>query len=45
MAATARIEKNISFHTSRHSMATLSLAAEGDHIALFLNQYETKEKT
>lgn len=30
MAAAAGIEKNVSFHTSRHSMATLSLAAGGD---------------
>lgn len=30
MAVAAGIEKNISFHTSRHSMATLSLAAGGD---------------
>ena len=30
MAAAAGIEKNVSFHTARHSMATLSLAAGGD---------------
>lgn len=30
MAAEAGIEKNVSFHTARHSMATLSLAAGGD---------------
>lgn len=30
MAAAAGIKKNVSFHTSRHSMATLSLAAGGD---------------
>lgn len=30
MAADAGIEKNVSFHTARHSMATLSLAAGGD---------------
>lgn len=30
MAAAAGIEKGISFHTSRHSMATLSLTAGGD---------------
>lgn len=30
LAAAAGIEKNVSFHTSRHSMATLSLAAGGD---------------
>ncbi|CAG9890689.1 hypothetical protein BOVA514_1767 [Bacteroides ovatus] len=30
MPAAAGIEKNVSFHTSRHSMATLSLAAGGD---------------
>lgn len=30
MTAAAGIEKNVSFHTSRHSMATLSLAAGGD---------------
>lgn len=29
-AAAAKIEKNVSFHTSRHSFATLSLAAGGD---------------
>lgn len=29
-AAAAGIEKNVSFHTSRHSFATLSLAAGGD---------------
>ena len=30
MAAAAGIKKNVSFHTARHSMATLSLAAGGD---------------
>lgn len=30
MAVAAGIEKNVSFHTARHSMATLSLAAGGD---------------
>lgn len=30
MATAAGIEKNVSFHTARHSMATLSLAAGGD---------------
>lgn len=30
MAADAGIKKNVSFHTARHSMATLSLAAGGD---------------
>ncbi len=30
MANAAGIEKNVSVHTSRHSMATLSLAAGGD---------------
>lgn len=30
MAASAGIEKNVSLHTARHSMATLSLAASGD---------------
>ena len=30
MAADAGIEKNVSFHTARHSMATMSLAAGGD---------------
>lgn len=30
MAIAVGIEKNVSFHTSRHSMATLSLAAGGD---------------
>ncbi len=30
MAAAAGIEKNVSFHTARHSMATLSLAAGDD---------------
>lgn len=30
MAAAAGIEKNISFHTARHSMATLTLAAGSD---------------
>lgn len=30
MAAAAKIEKNISFHTSRHTFAVLALAASGD---------------
>lgn len=30
MAVAAGIDKNVSFHTARHSMATLSLAAGGD---------------
>lgn len=30
MAAAAGIEKNASFHTARHSMATLSLSAGGN---------------
>lgn len=30
MVAATGIEKNVSFYTSRHSMATLSLAAGGD---------------
>jgi len=34
MAVAAWIEKNVSFHTSRHSMATLSLAAGGDLYAV-----------
>ena len=29
-AAAAGIEKNVSYHTSRHTFATLSLAAGGD---------------
>ena len=30
MAAAARVAKNISFHTSRHTFAVLALAAGGD---------------
>lgn len=30
MAAAAGIEKNVSFHTSRHAFAVLALAAGGD---------------